>query len=142
MAGSIFFAFGLFYFKHFLVDFPLQRWPWMYLNKGTWGHAGGIVHAGLHALFTFLCLMLLATYDMYGVGTGHLAAINMAWLPAILLSLIEGFAHYVIDYAKMNINRLMDWHPNTTEWFWHLLGLDQLLHYMTYLFVLMVWFLT
>jgi hypothetical protein len=138
--GNIFAAFGLFFLKHFIMDFPLQRWPWMFQNKGTWGHPGGIVHAGLHAIATFGVLIFLTTFTMYGSGVQHMAAIKMAWLIALLLSLTEGFVHYLIDFAKMNLNRVMGWHPNT-EWFWHLLGLDQLLHYMTYLLVLYIWFM-
>ncbi len=30
---------------HFLVDFVLQT-PFQYRNKGTYGHAGGLLHAG------------------------------------------------------------------------------------------------
>ena len=141
MPGSIFLAFGLFFLKHFIVDFPLQRWPYQWKNKGTWGHPGGVLHSGLHAVATFGCLMLLATFDVYGTAVAPMARMNMLWLIAILLCLLEGFTHYVIDWAKMNINLYMDWHANTTEWFWHLLGLDQLLHYFTYLFVLYVWFM-
>lgn len=141
MLGSVFLAFGLFYLKHFIVDFPLQRWPWMYKNKGTWGHPGGQAHAGLHALATFLCLMLLSYLGMAGMGPTKFAEINLAWVIALLLGLMDGFIHYVIDWSKMNLNRYMDWHPMTTEWFWHLLGLDQLCHYMTYLLVLYIWFM-
>ena len=31
--------------KHFIADALLQR-PYQYLNKGIYGHPGGIVHAG------------------------------------------------------------------------------------------------
>ena len=141
MTGGIFLAFGLFFLKHFIVDFPLQRWPYQFKNKGTWGHPGGVLHSGLHAVATFICLMVLAILGIWGAGPEKFSEINLAWVIALLLSLLEGFTHYVIDYAKMNINRIMDWHANTTEWFWHLLGLDQLLHYLTYLFVLYVWFM-
>jgi hypothetical protein len=37
--------------KHFIFDFYYQP-PYMWQNKGTFGHWGGLVHSGLHALAT------------------------------------------------------------------------------------------
>jgi len=136
--NGIFIAFGLFFLKHFIVDFPLQRWPWQFKNKGTWGHPGGIVHAGLHSVVTLGIFAWLTFNNMYGSSVQHL--VEIIWIIVVLLSLLEGFIHYIIDWTKMNLNRIMEWHPNT-EWFWHLLGLDQLLHYLTYLLILYIWFM-
>jgi hypothetical protein len=107
--------------KHFIVDFPLQG-PYQYKNKGTYGHPGGILHAGLHGLATF------------GI---------IVWLSPILaafIALVEAIAHYHIDWAKMNLNARMAWRPDNSEYFWWLLGLDQWLHYCCY--VLIVWLAT
>jgi hypothetical protein len=105
---------SLLFTKHFVVDFPLQgRYQWS--NKGTYGHPGGLLHATLHGMGTWLCF---------------------AWfspLAAIYLSLIDAFVHYHIDWAKMNLNARMGWGPNTHEQFWWLLGLDQFLHAVTYI---------
>lgn len=141
--NGIFFGFGLFFLKHFVVDFPLQRWPWMFRNKGTWGHPGGVTHSFLHGIATLLCFWILLSFGMYGPFIGRMVS-SPAWgvvLPAAFpFAFVEGFTHYVIDWAKMNINRIMNWRPDTDEWFWHLLGLDQLLHYTTYLVILYIWF--
>lgn len=99
--------------KHFVVDFPLQK-PYQYLNKGTYGHPGGILHSGLHGIFTALCFMWYAP------------------VAAIYLGLIDMLVHYHIDWAKMNINKKYGWGANTDEQFWWLLGLDQFLHALTY----------
>ena len=104
--------------KHFIADFPLQ-FPRHYLNKGTYGHRGGIEHAAIHAGFTFLILI-------------HV----FPWA-ALFVSPIEGVAHYHIDWAKMNLNERYGWGPNNSEYFWWLLGFDQWLHGMTY--VAIVW---
>jgi kynureninase len=32
--------------KHAVADFYLQT-PYQYLNKGTYGHPGGFIHAGM-----------------------------------------------------------------------------------------------
>lgn len=105
----------LLFIKHFIIDFILQN-KFQWSNKGTYGHLGGILHAGLHSIGTFLCLFLF-------VGSG------IAWIVA----LIDGILHYHIDWAKMNINKKLGWTPTTHEEFWWLLGLDQLLHALTYI---------
>lgn len=98
--------------KHFVVDFPLQtKWQWS--NKGTYGHWGGIFHAGLHGAGTWLCLTFFTPY-------------------AILYALVDSVIHYHIDWAKMNLNARLGYGPTTHEQFWRLLGLDQYLHTLTY----------
>lgn len=100
--------------KHFIVDFPLQP-KWMYSNKGTFGHPGGIVHAVLHGVMTFVILI-------------HFISI----FNAFAVALAETVAHYLIDFSKMNINKYLNWGPTTHEEFWWLLGFDQWLHAMCY----------
>ncbi len=99
--------------KHCIVDFPLQT-KFQYSNKGTYGHPGGILHAGLHGLGTYLCLF--------------------AFTPiAVWMAFVDAVVHYHIDWAKMNLNSRLGWGANTHEQFWWLLGLDQYLHYITYI---------
>ncbi len=104
----------LLFTKHFVVDFPLQtRFQWS--NKGTYMHPGGILHAGMHGIGTYLCLAWFAP------------------VAAIYLAVADLFVHYHIDWAKMNLNARMNWAPSTHEQFWWLLGLDQFLHALTYI---------
>jgi hypothetical protein len=103
----------LLFSKHFLVDFPLQT-KFQYSNKGTYGHPGGILHASLHGLGTFICIYWYAP------------------VAAIYLALADMFVHYHIDWAKMKLNSKLGWSPTTHEQFWWLLGLDQYLHAVTY----------
>jgi len=106
--------------KHFIIDFPLQtKYQWS--NKGTWGHPGGILHAALHALGTFTVLFMF---------------IENAQL-SLYLALADGFIHYHIDWAKMKLNAAMGWGPTTHPEFWVLLGLDQFLHQLTYIGILL-----
>lgn len=100
--------------KHFVCDFPLQANPWMYRNKGTYLHLGGIAHAGLHGAGT---LIVLAPF----IGSA-----------AFIWAAVDMLMHYHIDWAKMNLSRHHDLKPDNSEWFWILLGLDQLLHHLTY----------
>lgn len=101
--------------KHFIVDFPLQAFPYQYRNKGTYGHAGGILHAWLHLIGTFLVLIWF-TDTVIAVG----------------LALVDSVIHYHIDWAKMKLNAYFKWSPTTHESFWILLGFDQYLHALTY----------
>jgi hypothetical protein len=108
--------------KHFVVDFLLQN-KFQWSNKGTYGHLGGVLHAALHGIGTYLCFLPF-----------------LSWGEAYISGLIDGFIHYHIDYFKMNINKRMGWTATTHEQFWWLLGLDQFLHSLTYLAI--VWHLT
>ncbi len=103
----------LLFTKHFVIDFPLQK-PYQWMNKGTYGHPGGLLHSGLHGLGTLLCLIMFTPY-------------------ALGLAVLDFAVHYHIDWAKMNLNSKMGWGANTHEEFWWLLGLDQYLHALTYI---------
>lgn len=104
----------LLFTKHFIIDFPLQK-PYQYLNKGTYGHPGGLLHSGLHGAATWLCLVWFAPFL------------------SIVLGVVDFIVHYHIDWAKMNLNAKMGWGANTHEQFWWLLGFDQYLHALTYI---------
>lgn len=101
--------------KHFLADFLYQP-PYQWQNKGTYGHPGGILHSGQHAILTLLILLFF---------TSPLLALGLA--------VGEFFIHYHMDWFKMNYNKRKGWGANTHEQFWVLLGIDQLVHAMTYI---------
>ncbi len=110
----MFTALFLLFIKHFICDFPLQAYPWMYRNKGTYLHPGGIVHALIH-----------------GIGTA-IVLLPFIGLVALMYGIVDLFVHYHIDWAKMGISKHYDLQPNNSEKFWILLGFDQLLHHITY----------
>lgn len=102
------------FIKHFICDFPLQMFPWMYRNKGHYLHLGGITHAAIHGISTGFVLAFFIGYD--------------AWIYALL----DFVVHYHIDWSKMNLNKSFNLQPDNSEWFWVNLGADQLLHHLTY----------
>ena len=106
---------GLLFVKHFIVDFPMQQ-PYQWMNKGTYGHPGGLLHAGLHGLGTFVCFV----------------AFLISWQWAVLCAVVDAVIHYHVDWAKMNINKRYGWQADKHEQFWVLLGADQLAHSLTY----------
>ena len=101
--------FTAFIVKHFLADFPLQP-PYQWMNKGTYGHPGGLLHAAIHGAFT-------------------LAICQYFHLP-LWLAGADAVIHYHVDWAKMQFTYKPD-----NKYFWWLLGIDQMLHYLTYVWI-------
>jgi hypothetical protein len=101
-------------FKHFICDFVLQL-PYQYLNKGKYGHPGGILHAAIHAAASYLLIFFYA--PSFGFGIAIVAA--------------EFIVHYHIDWTKELIVRRTGW-QTANAGFWWSLGIDQLLHQWTY----------
>lgn len=112
----------LFMVKHFICDFPLQACPWMYRNKGTYGHVGGITHAAIHGGTTLLLVNFVIPSSVW----------------SLYLSFGDFILHYHIDYAKMKIGSKFNLKPDNSEWFWILLGFDQLLHFLTYYLIIVL----
>ena len=104
--------------KHFVCDYPLQN-SYQLLNKGTYMHPGGLLHAGLHALFTVPAFLVIA--PTLALGLGILAG--------------EFVVHYHIDWEKEQVIRRTGWTPAQTH-FWWAIGFDQLLHQLTYIVIL------
>lgn len=107
--------------KHVAADYLLQS-SYMVLNKGTYGHRAGLLHAGLHAILT------LGVLALAGVSAGLLA----------LIALSEGVLHYHIDWGKEAVTRRFRLGPDKIG-FWYLHGLDQALHQATY--VAIIWWI-
>lgn len=110
----------LFQIKHLLADFVWQS-GWMVRNKGTYGHPGGIAHAGLHSLLTVPILI---------------------WTPISLLAVLavagaEFVLHYHIDWTKDRLLKLSGLGPQEKA-YWGLTGLDQFAHQATYVGILWV----
>ena len=107
--------------KHLICDFFLQT-SYQYRNKGIYGHPGGILHAGIHALGTVSVFLWIVP--------------SMALAAAIMVG--EFIVHYHIDWTKEQIVRHEGWTPRDSK-FWWALGIDQLLHGLTYVAILWIW---
>lgn len=106
--------------KHCIFDFFLQT-PYQYLNKGTYGHPGGILHAGLHAIGSIPALLILPPGFFIGA--------------AIVVG--EFVIHYHIDWSKEQLQRR--WQIGQSDaGYYRFLGVDQLLHQLTYLGIVAV----
>jgi hypothetical protein len=102
--------------KHTVADFFLQT-PYQYLNKGTYGHPGGLVHAGIHVALTPLVYLLLVPSSLLLAGA---------------IALGEFAVHYHVDWLKEQVTHRNGW-TTRDPGFWHALGADQLVHGVTYI---------
>ena len=101
-------------FKHLVFDFFLQT-SYQYRNKGIYGHPGGILHAGLHALGTTPVFLWIAP--------------SKALAAAIIVG--EFVVHYHLDWTKDQVNKRLKLTADDAR-FWWTLGVDQFLHDATY----------
>lgn len=100
--------------KHFVCDYVLQT-PFQLRNKGTYGHPGGLLHAGVHIV---------------GSLAAFAVVLPQPWVIAVLL-VGEFLVHYHLDWAKEQVNRRFALVPTRTS-FWIAMGADQLFHHLTY----------
>lgn len=109
-----------FQIKHFFADFVFQT-PYQFQNKGTYGHPGGFVHAGIHALGSLPALWILSA------SPGAMALVVLA----------EFAVHYHTDWIKEKLNRRYEL-KETAAPYWMLFGADQFLHQLTYLVIVAI----
>ncbi|MFA5489928.1 MAG: DUF3307 domain-containing protein [Candidimonas sp.] len=119
--------FALLSLKHFIADGLLQT-PYQFLNKGTLGHPGGIMHAGLHGFGTGFILIFFV--DMPGYAAG--------------LAILDMIFHYFIDFSKVKLDKFFGCSSQGTDdlgkkclriyspMYFYLLVADQSLHMATY----------
>lgn len=106
--------------KHAVADFLLQTEN-QRLTKGTYGALGGVTHGLTHVALTLPVFFIVA-----GVPLTIAAALLAA----------EFVIHYHLDWCKDQVVRRQGWTSHDTP-FWWALGIDQLLHGLTY--VAIVW---
>lgn len=114
-AFSLIVLYVLFRLKHFACDFLLQS-DWMALTKGKPGREGYqalFIHAFIHALGTFLIVLLYAP--------------SLWWLGPL-----DFVIHSVIDRIKGYFTYKRAWGAKDTI-FWWTLGADQEAHNFTHL---------
>ena len=114
-ASAIILGFAVLMVKHTLADFFLQT-PYQFLNKGIYGHPGGLLHAGIHAVLTAPVFFVLpAGSILFG---------------ALILG-GEFVVHYHVDWLKEQTVKRLALQPDMAG-FWRAIGLDQLAHMLTY----------
>jgi hypothetical protein len=104
--------------KHLLVDFINQSGNEI-RKKGIYGDLVGMYHSAKHGIGTAICALLVLALELDYYN----------FIFAFMLGNIDFILHYHIDWYKSNYGES---NPNKKE-FWNWLGLDQMLHQMTYI---------
>lgn len=145
---------ALLFVKHFVADALLQT-PYQYLNKGNVRHPGGYVHALIHIIGSFTSFMAWSFVFIFGylffsgvsnfVGVSIYSIILNFTIASLILSLVDGVVHYIIDWSKVNLTKKYKWSGFSTDQngreclniysnnFFIALVADQVLHFLTYL---------
>lgn len=122
--------------KHFIADGPLQT-SYQYQNKGTYGHAGGVLHSGIHAIFTLVVIYAWSRWFNVTISDTIMWSVTM----------LDYIIHYHCDWAKVRLTHRYNWsHPVfvdgkmtglqiTSNTFFIALLLDQLVHGLTYVVI-------
>lgn len=107
--------------KHTIGDYLLQT-QYQILNKGTYGHPGGLIHSGLHAILTLPVFLILAPSSVV-IGAAILCG--------------EFLVHYHLDWSKEQLVKRLSL-TQTDPVFWYLFGFDQLGHMLTYVAIIAI----
>ncbi len=115
--------------KHFAFDYLLQD-AYQFLNKGRYGHPGGIMHAASAALGTFIVFFIWLGIINHGSIEVNAALNYFKWW--FFLIVAEGVLHYHVDWLKFQLCRFMEWHPGNSDYYWWVFGFQQMLHQLSY----------
>ncbi len=116
MVEMILLTLALLQVKHWYVDFVNQSNEEV-ASKGIYGDQLGLNHSIKHGVATMIIIIAV-------VSPKYL-------LFALICGLIDFVVHYHIDWLKMNYGN----RDITTPTFWNHLGLDQMAHQLTYIFI-------
>ena len=103
---------ALLFVKHFLADYCWQS-DRMLKDKGHFGRLGGLQHAGLHGALTYVILM-------------HFLNLQAC----VMLAVFDAIVHYTVDLVHRRATVKLS---TNTDAFWMWIGIDQLVHALTYL---------
>lgn len=104
--------------KHWYADFKIQTYM-QTVKKGVWLHPIGISHSLDHTVCSLVAILIASLFIKFSLALG------------IVLCLIEGILHYVIDFVKVKYGCK----DNTKPQFWNQFGLDQLAHQVCYIVI-------
>ena len=116
MVEMILLTLALLQIKHWYIDFVNQS-NIEVASKGIYGDFHGLMHSAKQGIGTTLCILFVV-----GLPYAFFAAV---------CGIIDFVVHYHVDWLKMNYGN----RDITTPAFWNHLGLDQMAHQLTYLFI-------
>jgi hypothetical protein len=105
--------------KHCYADFMIQTYA-QTVRKGIYRDLVGISHTMDHVTATLVALFLFSIWH-------PVAPLTILWI-----ALLEGIAHYHIDWIKVRYGCK----DNTKPVYWVEFGLDQLSHQLCYILII------
>ena len=103
--------------KHAIVDVGIQR------------------HLGWMGKEKYFSKLAQKHYVGHGIGT-FIVLLTVGFVPALIAGVFDWWCHWQIDHIKARIND--KYNITTTNYtYWWLLTIDQLLHYLTYLAIIL-----
>ena len=108
--------------KHWYADFFIQTYD-QTVKKGVYGDPVGLSHSLDHMLWTVIALTIFNFFH------------PLAPVEILAISILEGIAHYHIDWVKVKYGIKDMYKPR----FWREFGADQMAHHICYLFI--IWYI-
>ena len=107
--------------KHYIADFPLQREYMLKKTKAGWDFVLPLAtHCGVHAVGTLsICLIFKP---------------QLWWL-----AIADFLIHFIVDRIKSGPNYFGRYNDLTRPGFWNVLGMDQMVHHVTHIWI--IWML-
>lgn len=100
---------AMLFVKHLFADGPLQT-PYQVINKGRFLHPAGLLHVGIHAGLTTLCLLIWSLWLTASTGEAPAAASVL-----VLIVALEFVVHYLTDFAKCQTEARFSWSSRVTS---------------------------
>ncbi len=115
-----FFLLVIYQIKHFVADFPLQREYMLRKTRPEWDFLLPLsMHCLVHAGLTLaICLIFNA---------------SLWWL-----AIFDFVVHFLMDRLKSGPRYLGRFNNLKRSGFWNVLGLDQMVHHLTHIYIIYV----
>lgn len=110
----------IYQFKHYIADFPLQREYMLRKTKPNWDFLLPLtLHCLVHAVGTLLVCLFFQP--------------SLWWL-----ALIDFSVHFLVDRIKSGPRYLGRFNDLSKSGFWNVLGIDQMAHHLTHIYIIYV----
>lgn len=116
-------------FKHLIFEFILQD-SYQYLNRGKYGHPGGMAKAASAAIGSFIVYFLwMGIHRPLSLEDTH-ECIRL-WF---LMMIVEGLIHYHLDWGKFQLCRKFGLHASSGDnYYWWIFGTQQMIYNLMYI---------
>lgn len=110
----------IYQFKHFIADFPLQREYMLRKTLPQWDFLLPLtMHCLVHAAGTLIICLIFAP--------------GLYWL-----ALFDFIVHFLMDRLKSGPKYLGRFNDLSKAGFWNILGVDQMVHHLTHIYIIYV----